>query len=593
MTTSQHQHPTAPANTACIYEIRCGGKQYFGATKNYAGRIAQHRRALSQGKHHNPHLQRAWNAGGTFESWVREVADLEDLGLFEQLYLEEYPGSVNIERVSSLLPGVRKEIIRRGWPEPGSIAVKQAVLTPRPNQREAEQAVLDALARGETAGLVRSPCGTGKTKLAALLGNHFGRCLFITHNETLIEGTIEALHATWVGHHVGVLKQAEHFIAEKWTVASLPTLIRRLPEIPPETFDLIVCDEAHLFGANMGVSVMQHFRPRYFAGLTATPERYSGTPLSQLFGEKMVYDLSVRRAIDLGLIVSMDALNVQFKLREAKLNITGDDYDQSDVANIMSSRQILQRSAELIHEHAVGQTLVYASTRKHARQLTEALGPGAECATGAEKGAHARIQAFRRGEFPILVSCRMIGLGFDCPEVETIVLATMTKSPVTFTQNVGRGMRTAPGKEKALLIDLGGNLERGMRIDPEWHFGIRELDPLRESSGGSVTALGDDLPWEWPEGNEITVDIAATDLMQPPARTEYRVSELSLATERQLATLRRLGYIPAPGLNRRQAYELIRHHPVTQLQRQGLAERGYDIQAEWGYMLAQQVLSGA
>ncbi|ADY27448.1 type III restriction protein res subunit (plasmid) [Deinococcus proteolyticus MRP] len=593
MTQSQmnQSHSRLPAGTPCIYRLDVDGETYFGATKHYARRTGQHRRALETGKHHNPFLQQAFDrSGGAFSSRIMEAAPLEHLAQLEQRYLDEHPGAVNIERVSSLLPRQRKTVIRRGWAKPGIPAAPQAVMTPRPNQTDAETAVLEAMKHGDRAGLVRSPCGTGKTKLAALLGNHFGRCLFITHTDVLVSGTLDALQETWPGHHTGVIKAEEHFIAEKWTVASLPTLARRLAEIPPTTFDLIVCDEAHIFGAGMGTAVMRHFRPRFFAGLTATPERYSGTPLPALFG-RMIYDLGVADAIAQGLIVPMEALDVRFKLRRAKMNRAGDDYDDGDVAAIMGSRQMLDATAAVIRAQARGQTLVYAATRKHARQLAEAIGERAVSVTGQDADRHERIQAFQRGETEILVSCRMLSYGFDAPQAETVVLAVMTCSQVNFTQIVGRGMRTAPGKTGALLLDLGGNIARGMRIDPHWQFSVRKLDPLQASQPGSRAAALDDENVPWELDGDVTVDVCVLgrDLLTPPALPAVHVSAHKPATERQRWLLGQLGYQLSPTLSRRQAATLIGAQPASQRQLKALAAQGYDPRAEWTYMQARAV----
>ena len=322
--------------TPCIYLIRVGEQVYFGATRHYVQRMSQHRRALKAGQHHNTHLQRAYDAAQTFHSEILSKAPLEDLGALEQQFLDDNPQAVNIERVSSLLPGTRKTRIKRGWASQRIAPVTQPVLTPRVNQVMAETCLIESLQEGEDRGLFRSPCGTGKTKMAALFGQHFGKCLFITHFDELIDGTIQSLQDTWPGHHIGVIKAEEHHIGEKWTVASLQTMARRLPEYDPQEWDLVCCDEAHLFGAESGVAVMGHLRPRYFAGFTATPERATGTPLSELFG-RIVFNMTVPEAIAHRLIVPMKAVNVLFKLKRPKVNKASGDFDASSVASILWS----------------------------------------------------------------------------------------------------------------------------------------------------------------------------------------------------------------------------------------------------------------
>lgn len=60
----------------------------------------------------------------------------------------------------------------------------------------------------------------------------------------------------------------------------------------------------------------------------------------------------------------------------------------------------------------------------------------------------------------------------NCPEVEVAVLAVATKSMIKWTQTTGRALRTSFGKERAIIIDMGGNCERlGFPDDYEF-FGL-------------------------------------------------------------------------------------------------------------------------
>lgn len=575
--------------TPCIYLIRVGEQVYFGATRHYVQRMSQHRRALKAGQHHNTHLQRAYDAAQTFQSEILTQAALEDLGALEQQFLEANPQAVIIERVSSLLPGVRKIRIKRGWARERVTPVSQPVLTPRVNQIMAETCLIESLQEGEDRGLFRSPCGTGKTKMAALFGRHFGKCLFITHFDELIGGTIESLQGTWPGHHIGVIKAQEHHIGEKWTVASLQTMARRLPEYDPQEWDLVCCDEAHLFGAESGVAVMGHLRPRYFAGFTATPERATGTPLSELFG-RIVFNMTVPEAIAHRLIVPMKAVNVMFKLKRPKINKASGDFDPSSVARILGSQAMLDATAKVIHEQHEGRpTLVYAATRHHARKLAEALGPQALAVTGEDKDRDVRIKAFMDGNIQFLVSVQILSYGFDAPHASCVVLAIMTQSAVRFTQIVGRGMRTAPDKTDSKLIDLGGNLSRGMRIEKDWNFEVQELDPLEAAPGSSDVCMDKDVPWD-NEAVEIEAIVTDAEVLKPPPEQQIFKITPSPASERQLSRLGSWGYQPHPDLTKKQANDLISAHPPTPRQLEALKKLGYDPRGHWTFMLAHKVL---
>lgn len=46
--------------------------------------------------------------------------------------------------------------------------------------------------------------------------------------------------------------------------------------------------------------------------------------------------------------------------------------------------------------------------------------------------------------------------GIDLPMVDTLLLLRPTQSPVLFQQQIGRGLRLAPGKEGCLVLDFVG-----------------------------------------------------------------------------------------------------------------------------------------
>lgn len=76
----------------CVYIITCtvNGKIYIGSSSRAKQRWREHRRELRRNKHHNQHLQRAWNKHGdhsfTFE--VLEICAVEKLIAREQYWLD-------------------------------------------------------------------------------------------------------------------------------------------------------------------------------------------------------------------------------------------------------------------------------------------------------------------------------------------------------------------------------------------------------------------------------------------------------------------------------------------------------------------------
>jgi len=75
------------------------------------------------------------------------------------------------------------------------------------------------------------------------------------------------------------------------------------------------------------------------------------------------------------------------------------------------------------------------------------------------------IAGYKTGKIKALVNCAVLTTGFDAPETDLLVLLRATKSPALFVQICGRAMRIAPGKDNALVLDYGGNINRHGPVD--------------------------------------------------------------------------------------------------------------------------------
>lgn len=53
----------------------------------------------------------------------------------------------------------------------------------------------------------------------------------------------------------------------------------------------------------------------------------------------------------------------------------------------------------------------------------------------------------------------------DPPMVDTLLLLRPTQSPVLFQQQIGRGLRLAPGKDSCLVLDFVGQHRADFRLD--------------------------------------------------------------------------------------------------------------------------------
>ena len=64
------------------------------------------------------------------------------------------------------------------------------------------------------------------------------------------------------------------------------------------------------------------------------------------------------------------------------------------------------------------------------------------------------LDDFQQGKYNVLCNSMLLTEGWDCPDVDCIIVLRPTKSRGLYTQMVGRGTRLAEGKTKLLLLDF-------------------------------------------------------------------------------------------------------------------------------------------
>jgi superfamily II DNA or RNA helicase len=131
-------------------------------------------------------------------------------------------------------------------------------------------------------------------------------------------------------------------------------------------------------------------------------------------------------------------------------------------------------------------TFCFCVNRRHAQHIAERFiesGVVAEYMDGTtpREEREATFERFRTGEARIIANVGVLTTGVDL-DVRCIVMARPTKSRILFVQMIGRGLRTAEGKDQLLVLDHAGNhLRLGMVTD----IGQDYLDDGSERQGGA------------------------------------------------------------------------------------------------------------
>jgi ATP-dependent helicase IRC3 len=303
------------------------------------------------------------------------------------------------------------------------------------------------------------------------------------------------------------------------TIASVQSITShdRLRKFDPARFKLVLVDEAHHIVAPGYMRALEHFglhrsQPGTPAlvGVSATFSRFDGLRLGaaidhivyhkdyvDMIGEKWLSDVvftTVKSTADIS------------KVRSGAAG----DFLPSQLSHAVNTDQVNDITVRSWLARASGRksTLVFCVDLAHVAGLTNCFrnhGIDARFVTGdtPKMARGERLDAFRNGDFPVLVNCGVFTEGTDIPNVDCIVLARPTKSRNLLVQMIGRGMRLHPGKKDCHVLDMVSSLETGIVTTPSL-FGLDPGELVEGASVGDMQAARDRRTVEQSQMNAFT-----------------------------------------------------------------------------------------
>jgi superfamily II DNA or RNA helicase len=116
-----------------------------------------------------------------------------------------------------------------------------------------------------------------------------------------------------------------------------------------------------------------------------------------------------------------------------------------------------------------------SATINTAIEFVKQLGPGRVWGVHSKQSPQEReriIAEFSASKDGILVNCGIATTGFDCPDIEVVVINRATKSVALWLQMVGRASRRTATKSAFTILDFGENVTRlGFWQEPrDWAY---------------------------------------------------------------------------------------------------------------------------
>ena len=352
--------------------------------------------------------------------------------------------------------------------------------------RDYQQEVLNIIDNLEPGSyLIQMATGLGKTMTFTNIKRK-GRVLVLAHREELVTQPIKYYDCP-----VGIEMANHKSNNEPVVITSVMSLTHRLQKFKPDDFDMIITDEAHHAVARSYKKIYEYFRPRLHLGFTATPNRGDNVRLDDVF-QDIIFERDIKWAIKNNYLSDIYCIRVNIGYDISKVARRMGDFAPGELEEVMNTEVLNKAIAEAYKKYAVGQTLIFATSVKHAQEIAKEI-PGAVAVTAETKNREEIIKKFTNREIPVLVNCMIFTEGTDMPLVETVMIARPTSNSSLYTQMVGRGLRLYPGKEKLTLIDLVGTTGRASLCTAPSLLGI-DLNTVPKSKQDEIQGDLFDLP---------------------------------------------------------------------------------------------------
>lgn len=361
-------------------------------------------------------------------------------------------------------------------------------LQPKSYQQDMLEQLAAERSHGRCRSLVVAATGTGKTVVAAFDyrnicrgGGGRPRLLFVAHREEILRQALRTYREVLRDPEFGDLLTGTHQ-PERWDhlFATIDSVTSRdlVATVGADHWHTVVVDECHRLAADRFDAFVTAVRPCILLGLTATPERSDGQPIARYFDPRPdgspAVELRLWHALDLQLLAPFEyyACDDATDFSEVPWDRPSEReaVDKLVTGNDMRARLVVNEWRRLASDAERSRALVFCVSVAHAEFMTDWLnraGLPAACVVGTTAAEERRRapQRLQSGELCALVTVDLYNEGIDLPMVDTLLLLRPTQSPVLFQQQIGRGLRLAPGKESCLVLDFVGQHRAEFRFD--------------------------------------------------------------------------------------------------------------------------------
>ncbi|MDM8244777.1 DEAD/DEAH box helicase [Limosilactobacillus vaginalis] len=362
------------------------------------------------------------------------------------------------------------------------------IIKPNQMQKDALEQLRLLREKGKQRGLIISATGTGKTYLGAfdVKSTNPKKMLFLAHREQILEKSKESFSRIIGGKKTdyGLYTGNSRNKNAKYVFATVQTLSKsnHLSLFDRDEFDYILIDEVHHAGAETYQKIMNYFQPKFYLGMTATPDRNDDFNVFKLFNYNIAYEIRLPQALEEDMLCPFHYVGISdYTFKDNRVNEAIDSYNNEKGNHKNEQKIVEQLSSQERVKYILDQTRYYgysgdvlhglifcsgvAESVSLARELTRQGYPSkALSGNDSEVKRRSVVKDLEKGIIKYIVTVDIFNEGIDIPCINQVVFLRNTNSNIVYIQQLGRGLRKSKGKEYVEILDFIGNYKNNYII---------------------------------------------------------------------------------------------------------------------------------
>jgi superfamily II DNA or RNA helicase/HKD family nuclease len=415
-------------------------------------------------------LNKEWN--------LKVTAQEESHIIFNALNLFQLEFDRSVVVDEQFITGYEKKYIeaRKATAKVRELEVEEDFITPNKMQTDVLVNLERLRNEGKDKALLISATGTGKTYLSAFDVKKFNpkKFLFVVHRTNIAKAAMRSFRKVLgKNRSMGLYNGDNKELDADFIFSTIQTISKQeqLEKFATSHFDYIVIDEGHRAGADSYQRVFDYFKPKFYLGMTATPERTDGFDIFGLFDHTIAHEIRLHQAMAENMLSPFHYYGI------ADITIEGNALDENSDFNMLTNSErvnrIIEKSKLYGSDDGIIRGLIFCSRAKECKSLSESfnqLGLRTKSLT-AENSEDERAAAITQLEsddenerLDYIFTVDIFNEGVDIPKLNQIIMLRPTESAIVFVQQLGRGLRKIDGKEYLTVIDFIGNYKNNFMV---------------------------------------------------------------------------------------------------------------------------------